>query len=135
VWKRIHDEHELLENQLKHLDTVIVSFSKIEQECREKINVKQKEIQESRDTLNQLENDIDLTEDGFVDKRIQEHQRRCKLAHKRTEVEEMECHLATMVPVHECQSAEEKDVSEMIDLTFHNEEESDCKCHICVHSM
>ena len=141
MWKRIHDEHESLETQLKHLDTVIQSLNKNEQECKKKINDKQKEIQKSRDALNQLENDIDLTEDGFVDKRIQEHQRRCKLVRKRTEVEEMERLLAAMAPMDESRSAEEIYATDMIDLTLHedhDEEESDCelKCavyDICTH--
>ena len=60
--------------QLKHLDTVIQSLSKNEQEYKKKVNDELREIQKGRDTLNQLENDIDLTEDGFVDKRILEHQ-------------------------------------------------------------
>jgi len=141
VWKRIHDEYKSLETQLKHLNTVIQSLSKNEQECKKKINDKQKEIQKSRDTLNQLENDIDLTEEGFVDKRIQEHQQRCKLVRKRIEVEEMERHLASMAPMDECQSTEETFATDMIDLTLyedHDEEESDCelKCAIygiCTH--
>ncbi|XP_065886408.1 structural maintenance of chromosomes protein 5-like isoform X2 [Dysidea avara] len=128
VWNRIHDEHESLENQIKHLDTVIQSLSKNEQECKKKINDKRKEIQKDRDTLNQLDNEIDKTEDEFVDKRIQEHQRRNKLVHKRTEVEGMECLLATMAPMDKCQQGEEVDVTDVVDLTLHDdqdEEESD----------
>ncbi|XP_065886406.1 structural maintenance of chromosomes protein 5-like isoform X2 [Dysidea avara] len=128
VWKRIHDEHELLENQMKHLDTVIMFFSKNEQECKKKVNDTLKEIQKGRDMLNQLENEIDQAEDGFVDKRIQEHQRQSKLVRKRTEVEEMEHLLATMAPMEECQPAEEADMTDVIDFTLHkdeDEEESD----------
>ncbi|XP_065886413.1 structural maintenance of chromosomes protein 5-like isoform X2 [Dysidea avara] len=125
VWKRIHDEHESLENQIKHLDSVIQSLSKNEQECKKKINDKRKEIQKDRDTLNQLDNEIDKAEDEFVDKKIQEHQRQSKLAHKRTEVEGMERLLATMAPMDKCHPVEEVDV---IDLTLdddQDEEESD----------
>ena len=115
---------------MKHLDTVIMFFSKNEQECKKKVNDTLKEIQKGRDMLNQLENEIDQAEDGFVDKRIQEHQRQSKLVRKRTEVEEMEHLLATMAPMEECQPAEEADMTDVIDFTLHkdeDEEESDCK--------
>ena len=135
MWKKIHDKHESLETQLKHLDTVIQSLSKNEQECKKKINDEWREIQKGKDTLNQLENEIDLTEDGFVDKRILEHQQQSKLVRKRTEIEEIEHLLATMVPQEECQLVEDIDTTDVIDLTLHedeDEEESDsrlsCMC-------
>jgi len=127
VWKRVHDEHEVLENQIKHLNTVIASHRNDEQDCKSKVDDKLKEIRNVKDTLKQLENEIDQAEDGFVDKRIQEHRRRSKLARKRTEVEEMERMLAVMAPAN---PTEEEDITDMIDLTMHedqDEEESDCK--------
>jgi len=132
--KKIHDEHELLETQLNHLDTVIQSLSKNEQECKKKVNDELREIQKGRDTLNQLENEIDLTEDGFVDKRILEHQRQSKLVRKRTEVKEIEHLLATMVPQEECQLVKDIDATDVIDLTLYedeDEEESE-SCLLCM---
>lgn len=97
-WKKAQNDNKPLEDQLKVLDASISSCSEEEQKNKRKVTDKLRNVSKSRETLTQLEDEIDRPREELEDKKKQERQRQSKLTRTKAEIQEMERQLVSFVP-------------------------------------
>ena len=80
------------------MDQSIKSCNDDEQKSKRKVNDKQKDVSRSKDTLKELEDEVEKPREELENKKKQERQRQSKMTRTRAEIEEMERQLSSLVP-------------------------------------